>query len=154
MKALTLKQPWAWAVACAGKDVENRSWRPPDSLLGQRIAIHAGLSFDHDGDLAICHLAPPNVAIPGPADHVRGAVVAVATLAGWVRGDGQFYLMRGVDTFLPIASSRSPWFFGLYGWMLIDVVALPEPVPCKGAQGLWDLPPDIEQAVLRQVSNG
>ena len=26
MKALSLRQPWAWAVVEAGKDVENRRW--------------------------------------------------------------------------------------------------------------------------------
>jgi hypothetical protein len=28
VKALTIRQPWAWAVVYAGKDVENRGWRP------------------------------------------------------------------------------------------------------------------------------
>lgn len=27
MKAISLWQPWAWAVLCLGKDVENRVWR-------------------------------------------------------------------------------------------------------------------------------
>jgi len=27
MKAITIKQPWAWAIVFAGKDIENRSWR-------------------------------------------------------------------------------------------------------------------------------
>ena len=26
MKALTIKQPWAWAIIHAGKDIENRDW--------------------------------------------------------------------------------------------------------------------------------
>lgn len=42
MHALTIIQPWAWAVAHAGKDVENRTWAPPAALIGQDIAIHAG----------------------------------------------------------------------------------------------------------------
>jgi hypothetical protein len=27
MRALTVKQPWAWAILHAGKDIENRGWR-------------------------------------------------------------------------------------------------------------------------------
>lgn len=42
MKALTLLNPWAQAIAYWGKDVENRTWAPPASLVGERIAIHAG----------------------------------------------------------------------------------------------------------------
>ena len=35
---------------------------------------------------------------------------------------------------------------------LTDVIALPEPVPCRGAQGLWTLPADVESAVLAQIA--
>ena len=27
MKALSIRQPWAWAILHAGKDIENRDWR-------------------------------------------------------------------------------------------------------------------------------
>ena len=26
MKALSIRQPWAWAIINAGKDIENRQW--------------------------------------------------------------------------------------------------------------------------------
>ena len=42
MKALTLHQPWASLIAHGVKSIETRSWAPPQSLVGQRIAIHAG----------------------------------------------------------------------------------------------------------------
>lgn len=42
MKALTLHQPWATLIALRVKTIETRSWRAPESLIGQRIAIHAG----------------------------------------------------------------------------------------------------------------
>ena len=38
MKALTVKQPWAWLLIHGTKDIENRNW--PTSLRGE-IAIHA-----------------------------------------------------------------------------------------------------------------
>ena len=45
MKAITLYPEWAWAICRLGKQVENRTWRPPANLLGERIAIHAGKSI-------------------------------------------------------------------------------------------------------------
>lgn len=42
MKALTLHQPWASLIALGVKTIETRSWRAPQALIGQRIAIHAG----------------------------------------------------------------------------------------------------------------
>ena len=42
MKAITLHQPWASLIAEGHKTIETRDWPPPLSLVGQRIAIHAG----------------------------------------------------------------------------------------------------------------
>jgi hypothetical protein len=56
MRALTLHRPWAWAIAAGHKRVENRTWRPPSFILRQRIAIHAGKTFDEEGLDQICSL--------------------------------------------------------------------------------------------------
>ena len=48
MKALTLHQPWASLIADGRKPFETRSWAPPRSLIGRRIAIHAGRTVDPD----------------------------------------------------------------------------------------------------------
>ena len=45
IKALTIKQPWASAIAFGDKRVENRSW--PTAYRGL-LAIHAGASIDWD----------------------------------------------------------------------------------------------------------
>lgn len=141
MKALTLKQPWAWAVARAGKDVENRTWKPPASIIGQRIAIHAGKTWDRDGDLALCHLVE-GFGHPGPADLTYGAIVAVATVKGFMGPE------------LGAARWILHWFNGApYAWLLADVITLPEPIPCKGNQGLWTVPPDIEAEIERQINS-
>ncbi len=41
--ALSVRQPWAWAIIYASKDIENRSWQAVNHGLRQRgrIAIHA-----------------------------------------------------------------------------------------------------------------
>ncbi|MBB3041198.1 hypothetical protein [Nocardioides soli] len=46
MKALTVQQPWAWAIVHGGKDVENRTqaW----SYRGL-LAIHAGARWSDRG---------------------------------------------------------------------------------------------------------
>ena len=41
-------QPWAWAIAVAGKDVENRGWSTTYRGL---LAIHAGKGQDDPDDL-------------------------------------------------------------------------------------------------------
>jgi hypothetical protein len=41
MNTLSLHQPHASLVAIGAKPIETRSWKPPGSLIGDRIAIHA-----------------------------------------------------------------------------------------------------------------
>lgn len=139
MYAITLRQPWADCIAHFGKRVENRTWKPPAHLLGERIAIHAGKRFDtvgHDWLLRNPDLVGPNAIMSyalclvlAGKNRPRGAVVATAILADVVtEGD-------------------SPWFAGPYGWLLREVKTLETAVPCRGAQGLWKLPDDIAKAV-------
>lgn len=122
MLALTLIQPWAWAICHAGKRIENRDWKPAARVLGQRIAIHAGKKRDDQGLILSQGIAPPR-------ELPLMAVVATALLADVV------------------SVSEDRWFAGPWGWVLADVRVLAEPVPCKGALGLWRLPPEVALAV-------
>ena len=141
MLALTLRHPWAVAIRDWGKRVENRTWKPPRSLIGQWLAIHGGVvpkgaargEAHHDlCDLIARGLAPPAIRL---ADAIVPGIVCVVRLDRVVQpGDGD-----------PIVSSR--WFTGPYGWVLSDVVPMPEPIPCSGKQGLWPLPEDVLEKV-------
>lgn len=45
MKSLSVIQPWATLIATGAKRIETRSWAPPESVIGERLAIHASKSF-------------------------------------------------------------------------------------------------------------
>lgn len=73
MKVLTVRQPWAWAIFHAGKNVENRTWQPRSIKRGDTIAIHVakkvvddwvGVRAAHGGSRAATHQLAPSV---GPA---------------------------------------------------------------------------------------
>jgi ASCH domain len=110
MKALTVRQPWASAIIWAGKTVENRSWTT--SYRG-RLYIHAGQ-----------RLEPVDV-LPVGAPVPRGAIIGTVELTGCHRCDGSCSVWAEAD---------------LWHWVLADPVALAEPVPCRGALGLWTPP--------------
>lgn len=139
--ALSIKQPWLFCILHAGKTVENRTWAPPTWAIGTRIALHA--SKRDDSYITASRLAGENLSRYA-LDMPRGAIVATAVLAGWLDEKGQ-------------ASSRdlldfeSGWFFGPVGWVLRDVHALTQPIPCKGALGLWKVPTEIEEALANVV---
>lgn len=149
-RALTIHQPWAWAIATELKPIENRSW--PAWHRGP-IAIHAGLTIQHDaplptqraadayrqlgGDTALWDIrepAPPNA---NPL-LTRGAIIAIARLTGVCEaGHG---------------CGCGPWAVpGQTHWQLTHVRPLARPVPCRGAQGLWTVPDAIAQTVRAQL---
>lgn len=143
MKAITLWQPWSWAIAYAGKRIENRGWKPPAAIIGQRIAIHAGKTLDLNACEGLgCEddIQLPEMYFHDPKKaFVHGAIESTALLKGWTEG-------------LCSSHPQSLWLTGPIGWVLDDVVVLPRPILCRGAQGLWNLPRETERLVLEQVS--
>jgi hypothetical protein len=153
MRALTLTRPMDWAVVHLGKPIENRDWPPPGWLIGKRFAIHAGQAWDDGYALAIRQiLAAAGIVYIGGLrlhEHLERSQRTAGAVIGTVR------LVRVLTKSRALSESgdplwKSPWFFGEHGWVLDDVIALPEPVPCRGFQKLWTLPPDVEARVLSQ----
>ena len=133
MQALTIYQPWAWAICHAGERLENRTWAPPPSSIGQRLAIHAAVKVDTlDAFEQVRDHCPEELARSlDLADLPTGCVVAVARITGILRRP-------------PFRSSEQfAWWAGPVGWELDDVVELPSPVPCVGRQKLWNLPEEV-----------
>ena len=128
MLALTVRQPWASLITTGLKPVENRKWSRL-SIIGQRIAIHAGKVFDEPGRLWVYDNLPGGRihAVAG-GSHFISAIVCTAVVDRFVTDDFD-------------APNIRPWFTGPIGWVLRDVRAF-DPVSCRGAQGLWAVPPD------------
>lgn len=131
MKALTIWQPWASLIAWPLKSIENRTWEAP-WVLGKRIAIHAGNKFDEDAALHLSVRPPPVPAVVQLARKVHGAIVCTAVVDRFIVEPDAEQLGGAIDT----------WFCGPVGWVLRDVRKF-EPVPARGAQGLWDVPADV-----------
>lgn len=137
MKALTVLQPWATCIARHGKDIENRTWAPSPRTLppGSLLAIHAAKQPGGPGEFVFAEeLAGEVFEVPALP---YAAVVAVVEFFG-ATGD--------------VGSIDNPWAHGPVCWLLKHARPLSEPVPCRGAQGLWNLPPDVEARVLAQIA--
>jgi hypothetical protein len=135
VKALTLHAPWAWAIAYGPKRVENRTWKPPAALLGQRIAIHAGAGLGTVAERESCILTLLNAGIDPPDEWPRSRVLCTVRLQGWIALDGLF------SSEVVRHAYDSEWFCGPIGWVLEAVQAVPVEESCSGARGLWDYEP-------------
>lgn len=147
MRALTLWRPWDWAIL-NGKPVENRNWKPPPAIVGQRIALHSGKVYDYEAGVMIRELLGRCETLP--AGHIVGTTLVV----GWVERDTEACRRNGVKTLISAPgldwALESPWFFGPYGWVLQDTRALARPIPRKGAQGLWLVPTPLVERIREQ----
>lgn len=149
MKALSLIEPWASLVAWGYKKIETRSWG-----TGYRgvIAIHASKSkevvkdFEEVEDLfdaAGCVL--PDYWPRRVEDYPLGKIVAVVKL----------YHCERMTPELIAAQPRQEigfgaWAPGRYAISLGEARKIETPIPCRGALGLWEVPPELEaQAVAR-----
>lgn len=160
MRALTLIRPWDEPIVDGVKTIENRSWKPPDDVVGAHIAIHAGQKYSfRDADWI--EEVGGYVTLPAhESDRTRRmAVVGVARVVGWVHAvvtvrqrlgvSSTVRLLHGVggiDDDAAWKAIRSPWFSGPIGWVLDETVPI-APVPCRGRQKLWTLPGDVERVV-------
>lgn len=143
MKAITLHEPWASAIAAGVKDVENRTWPLPKAYVGVPIALHAGKKYDHDDAWDIAKLWP---GVPLDTDCHQGVIALVVFDRTIING---WYELHGLP--------RSPWFSGPYGWPVRAVEKLPRVIPCRGAQGLWTVTErvalEVEGARLRLLAS-
>lgn len=127
MKALSIRQPWAWLIVNGHKDIENRTW--PTQRRGP-ILIHAGKAMTQTEYEDVCRfleskdcLRHLNAILPVPVDLERGGIVGQAEITGCVN------------------DHPSPWFMGEYGFLVRNA----KPLPFRrltGSLGFFEVPDD------------
>lgn len=123
MKALSIRQPWAWLIIKGEKPVENRGW-----LSNHRgpLLIHAALTFDKAGYQWV-RKNFPHLKMPPPRRYPLGAIIGSVQMEACVTS----------------SVYRSVWFSGPYGFVFSDPKEYDRPVPFKGQLGFFDVPEDV-----------
>ena len=151
MKAITLWQPWASLLACGIKIYETRSWAT--NYRGP-IAIHAAkntprdlmpwpLDFDDACRAAFGHKkwmdALPFGMMVATAELVEchriighGCRGQLGASLGCLEIDGGIYKPTELE------KCFGDWTPGRYAWEFDDMTRLPEPIPAKGHQSIWN----------------
>lgn len=119
--ALSVRQPWAWAIVAGHKVIENRSAGSirAGRMICRRIAIHAATGLKQaEYEWAVWRLDRHGVTCPRPEALVRGAIVGA------------------VDVVDIVSESDSEWFGGQMGLVLENAVMC-DPIPAAGALGYF-----------------
>ncbi len=147
MRALSLRQPFAWLTVHAGKNPENRTW-----LTGFRgwFLIHASAQW-HQKDLELAQDLVRRL------DTLAERRAVEQVLAAALRDDlevGGIIGAAKLETILPPQSPqevRTRWRLpDQYGYVLNPVVVLPF-TPCKGLQRFWRVKPETAEELRLRI---
>lgn len=130
MKAVSLWQPWASAIALGLKTIETRGWY---TAYRGPLAIHAAKRWTMDQRAFFMRYCTTGWPDPLPL----GSIVAVCVLQD---------CRPTRDLIVDATQQDREWGnfdTGRYGWVLTDVVRLEKPIPYRGAQQLFDVPDSL-----------
>lgn len=151
MKALTIWQPWASLIVAGAKPYEFRGWRAPNSIVGQRIVIHAAArKIDGREVEQLLRLLDAGGRYAAQTCLHPGAAIEVLRLAG------DLPLSAGLGTAV-VGEARNGFDvaaeFGVtrvndsdrddhanWGWPMLEIERWETPLPMRGAQSFWRWP--------------
>jgi hypothetical protein len=149
MKALSVRQPYASLIVAGIKKVENRSWRPPEAIIGDVIAIHAGKAKPSQSEMEEASDQFVSAGLPprgSPRGFPLGGIVGYVRLIGYaepgsVAEDG--LILSVTCTVIDemkgsLESYLDTGWNGSVGWLLEDAQEA-EFVPLPGRLGLFDI---------------
>jgi len=144
MKALSVKQPWAWAICNLPKeyqkDIENRTWK---TTYHGDFLIHASKSFDKEGyERLVVYLKTLGYQgeIPKPHEFVKGAIIGISYLNRIANNNSVYF-----------ANTDSIWYEGEFGFMLEDSRALINPIPLKGKLNFFEVDNNLVRSELEKI---
>lgn len=138
MKAISLTQPWATAIAQGLKQWETRSW--PTKFRGD-VCIHASKGFPK--------WAKEFAAEKGLAELPLGAIICVANITSCVRTE-----IAVRDGLISLGEQEwGDYAEGRYCFKLENVRVLRDPVFAKGALGFWPVLWDEANEVARALKS-
>ena len=131
MKALTLTEPWATLMAYQAKKIETRSWRLPNSIIGQEVAIHAAKGFPRWAKEA-CDEEPFTILHTLNVKVTPGHVICV------VKFNGCRMTEDVREQITPQEFAFGDYGEGRWAWFSEFVRKLDTPMPAIGHLGFWE----------------
>ena len=164
MRAISLWQPWATAVARGSKRIETRHW---STAYRGPLAIHAAKRFVRS-ELRAYHGDPAWRAAMGWTDRncfaqaeemPFGALIAVTSIVDCLPVERIDRALLDTPRHpMPSDGVAGEWTErlmgdfspGRFGWILGDVAELLHPIPFRGAQSFFNVPDEL----LPQAARG
>ena len=139
MLCLSVRQPYAWAIAEGVKRIENRSWK---TAHRGRILIHAGIS-------------PAEIHGTRPADWQTKGMPTLDSFdklayRGFILGSVRIVDIVPVESIKPYLRDnpeQKHFASGPLCWLLADPIKFTSPIPMLGRLSLFQ----VEDSILPEV---
>jgi hypothetical protein len=162
--AITLAQPWPWAVCGLGKRLENRSWTDPRLVREQWLAIHGGKMPPVGKNRRFLEFQDS-------LDWIETSAPSIARGYGYNTSPINFLEIEGIFAVCQIETIYAPFEglaprhagqkdwrarnqageFDQFAWMLENLSVLKTPVKVPGKQGLWPVTGETLEQVRAEV---
>ena len=132
IKAISLLQPWASLVVLGLKTIETRSWT---TAYRGTLMIHASRG---KSGAAVAKDPVFTRHIPDFGKLPFGCIIGEVRLKDVLRMEDLGLPQEIIGRLTLEGRAFGDYSGGRYAWLLEEALAYEEPIPAKGALGLWD----------------
>ena len=181
MKCISILQPWASLVVTkdpiTGKAYKQIETRSRNTKFRGPLLIHASNKWTRDQYITMIEIGADKplvesgynlVGLNGSTSHMMtniptGAIIGMVNVvetfpfcAVWPSINKRMGLMMN-ERYVEFTEQEVAFgdysSIGRYGWLLSDPILFQTPIPCKGNLSIWNLPGELEDTVIRELSN-
>lgn len=135
MRTLSIRRPWASPICSGIKDIENRTWAPPVSAIGEKLLIHASSKKVSEDEIRMlpfewCSVMDNAVKygwLQEVEDMPTRAIIGYVDLVGHSHNTES--LRDGGEEFVK--------------WIFENAYLFDKPILAKGKLGIFDTPMDV-----------
>ena len=151
MKAISVKQPWAYLLCAGIKGIENRTWILPEKYKGKRVLIHASAKTDKEpymlfDDAQIDAIGNDIMDVVASYHNVSAIIGSVVFTDSVINHQSVWaektHMAKLGEHELP--SCLYPPYKPTYNWVASDPILFDKPIAAKGKLSFWnfDIPKD------------
>ena len=153
MKVLSVKQPWAWLICSGIKNIENRSWKLPEKMKGQRVLIHASAKMDTKNPISLLNdrqslsfSTPEKRLLLYDSSTVRSAIIGSVEIVDCVINHESIWAEKTNLHEFKNSITGEYQYIPIYNWVLTNPVLFENPIMnVKGKLNFWEYQNTLEE---------